>query len=199
MYSDSLEYRLLDNCENSFYTIYVNVFTKGAIMPKIIKNLENRLIEEANRQIKEAGYGATTIRSIAKACGVGVGTVYNYFSSKEELIAIHLLDDWKGCMTAIHAVSAYSDSPTPVLRCIYDQLCQFARRHENIFRDEGAVSVFAGSFGRYHTLLRQQLAQPLQRFCGDEFTRDFVAEALLTWTMAGKKFDEIYGVISKVI
>lgn len=168
-------------------------------MPKIIKNLETRLIEEANRQIDEVGYGATTIRSIAKACGVGVGTVYNYFTSKEELIAIYLLKDWNGCMTAINAVSAYSDSPAPVLRCIYDQLCQFSRRHENIFRDEGATSVFAGSFSRYHTLLRRQLAQPLQKFCTDEFTRDFVTEALLTWTMAGKSFDEIYGVICKVI
>ena len=44
-------------------------------MPKIIQNLENRLIEEAKKQIRESGYGALTIRSVAKACGVGVGTV----------------------------------------------------------------------------------------------------------------------------
>ena len=45
-------------------------------MPKIIENLEDRLIQEARRQIAESGYGATTIRSVAKGCGVGVGTVY---------------------------------------------------------------------------------------------------------------------------
>ncbi len=50
-------------------------------MPKIIENLQSKLIEEAKKQIEEAGYGAMTIRSVAKACGVGVGTVYNYFSS----------------------------------------------------------------------------------------------------------------------
>ena len=48
-------------------------------MPKIIENLENRLIREAEKQIAESGYAAMTIRSVAKACGVGVGTVYNYF------------------------------------------------------------------------------------------------------------------------
>ena len=48
-------------------------------MPKIIKNLESKLLEEARRQILEFGYGAVTVRSVAAACGVGVGTVYNYF------------------------------------------------------------------------------------------------------------------------
>ena len=56
-------------------------------MPKIIENLEKRLIAEAKRQIAESGYGATTIRSVAKGCNVGVGTVYNYFPSKDALIA----------------------------------------------------------------------------------------------------------------
>ena len=52
-------------------------------MPKIIENLDQRLKEEARRQIRESGYSAMTIRSVAAACGVGVGTVYNYYPSKE--------------------------------------------------------------------------------------------------------------------
>lgn len=167
-------------------------------MPKIIENLESRLIAEAKKQIEEAGYGAMTIRSIAKACGVGVGTVYNYFPSKEALIATHLLEDWKQCITAITAVSTYSESPRPVARCIYDQLVSFARRHQAIFRDEAAAASFSGSFGKYHALLRTQLAQPLRKFCSSDFAAEFLAEALLTWTMAGTAFDEIYGMMEKL-
>ena len=44
-------------------------------MPKIIKDLESRLIAEARKQIEEAGYGAMTIRSVAAACGVGEPTL----------------------------------------------------------------------------------------------------------------------------
>ena len=164
-------------------------------MPKIIENLENRLMEEAKRQIEESGYGSMTIRSVAKGCGVGVGTVYNYFSSKDDLLAAYMLGDWKGCVAAISAVSTYSDAPVPVVRCIHDQLCKYVLRHEKVLRDDAAAAVFAGSFSRYHTLLRNQIAAPLRKFCKSDFTAEFLAEALLTWTMAGKSFDELYTMI----
>jgi len=167
-------------------------------MPKIIQNPESRLIEEAKRQIEKVGYSAMTIRSVAKACGMGVGTVYNYFSSKDELLATYMLEDWKTCVAAINAVSTYSDKPEPVVRCIHDQLCQYANRHQSIFRDEAAASGFASSFSRYHTMLRSQLAAPLRKFCGSDFDSEFIAEALLTWTMAGKNFEEIFGIIEKL-
>ena len=167
-------------------------------MPKIIRDLESRLIEEAKKQIEEAGYGAMTIRSVAKACGVGVGTVYNYFPSKEDLLATFMLSDWNRCVTAIDAVSTYSDSPRAVARCIYDQLLAYAKLHNTIFRDEAAAATFAGSFSRYHVLLRNQLAAPLRKFVQSDFAADFAAEALLTWTMAGKPFDEIYGMIDRI-
>lgn len=167
-------------------------------MPKIIQNLDSRLIEEAKKQIEEVGYSAMTIRSVAKACGVGVGTVYNYFSSKDDLLATYMLEDWNRCIAAINAVSTYSDTPAPVLRCIYDQLCQYAHRHQTIFRDDAAAASFAGSFSRYHGLLRSQLAQPLRKFCSSDYASEFIAEALLTWTMAGKHFEEIYGMIGQL-
>lgn len=167
-------------------------------MPKIIENLQRNLIDEARHQVAEAGYGAVTIRSVAAACGVGVGTVYNYFPSKESLMAAFMLDDWKHCIAAIETVSAGSAQPEPVVRCIFDQLIAFAQLHQAIFRDETALSGFAGSFSRYHAVLRSQLAAPLRKFCESDFAAEFTAEALLTWSMAGKSFDEIYGMIDKL-
>ena len=167
-------------------------------MPKIIENLEARLIREAQRQIAESGYGATTIRSVAKGCGVGVGTVYNYFPSKEALVATFMLSDWKQCMAVAEAVSNYAESPRAVVLCLYDQLHQFVQRHQAILRDETAAAGFTGAFSQYHGILRSQLAKPLRKFCQTEFQADFIAEALLTWTSSGKEFDEIYGMIGKI-
>lgn len=167
-------------------------------MPKIIENLEAKLIDEAKKQVREVGYGAVTIRSVAKACGVGVGTVYNYFPSKDDLLASYILSDWKRCIDAIEKISSDSSAPEPVVQCIYDQLVSFARRHQSIFTDPSAVSSFSGSFSRYHALLRAQLSAPVRKFCSSDFSAEFIGESLLTWTMAGKSFDEIYYLIRKL-
>jgi AcrR family transcriptional regulator len=166
-------------------------------MPKIIENLEEKLINEARRQIRQYGYSAMTMRSVAKACGVGVGTVYNYFPCKEALVASYLLQDWRNCATDFEAVSAVSQSPRPVLRQIYDHLTDFSHRHLHVFRDEAAAVNLAGSFTKYHGMLRTQLAQSLRKFCENDFTAEFLAEALLTWTIAGKSFEELYCLLEK--
>ncbi len=164
-------------------------------MPKIIENLEPRLLAEARHQVERDGFSAMTIRSVAAACGVGVGTVYNYFSSKEAMVAAFMLPDWQRCIAVIREAGETADGPDPVLRCIYGQLGAFSHRHEAVFRDETAAASFAGSFSRYHALLRSQLAQPLRRFCSSDFSAEFIAEALLTWTMAGKSYEEIHSQI----
>lgn len=168
-------------------------------MPKIIINLEKRLLEEARQQIERNGYSGMTMRSVAQGCGIGVGTVYNYFASKDELLACCLLEDWKLCISAIQAVSAACDWAEPVLRCMYDQLLTYAAQHSGIFQDKAAANVFADTRGQYHVLLRGQLASPLEKFCDDAFTAEFIAESVLCWSMAGKDFDSILAVVKKLL
>ena len=167
-------------------------------MPKIIPGLRERLIEEADRQLVVGGYSALTIRGLAKACQVAVGTVYNYFSSKEEFVASVLLVRWKTVLKAISDAAIVSKNTEGLIRCMHEQLCGFIEQYRVLFQDEEAVAVFTASMARYHELLRSQLAKPLLQFCSGEFEAEFVAEALLTWTVAGEGFDEIYQVIKKI-
>lgn len=79
-------------------------------MPKILEDPVKRLIAETRRQIREQGYRATTIRSVAKGCGVGVGTVYNYFDSKEQLTAAFLAEfTAEALLTRTVANKSFSD------------------------------------------------------------------------------------------
>ena len=167
-------------------------------MPKIIVGLRERLLCEAERQLMENGYSAMTIRGVAKACKVAVGTVYNYFPAKESFVASVLLQRWRQAVEEIAVVAEEVQVPETLLRSMYDQLCAFMDQYRVLFHDEAAVAVFTASFARYHDLLRSQLAGPLQRFCQSEFEAEFIAEALLTWTVAGEGFGEIYRVLQKI-
>ncbi len=168
-------------------------------MPKIIENLREKLIVEARRQVQEKGYAMLTIRSVAAACDVGVGTVYNYFASKDQLVAAFLLEDWQHSVAKIVVTAQESPDAQPVFACINDQLVAFTARHQAVFADEAAAANFAGSFGPYHSLLRSQLAQPLRKFCPDDFTSEFIAEALLTWTVAGRGIEELNPLLKKLL
>lgn len=167
-------------------------------MPKIIENLEHRLMAEARRQIEESDYAATTIRSVAAGVGVGVGTVYNYFTSKDDLTAAYLLEDWSSCIAVIQDVSDGAEAVCTVLQSIFQQLRLFTQRHQKVFQNPEAVASFSRSYSRYHNLMRTQLSELLEKFYQDRFLAEFVAEAMLTWTIAGKEFEEIYRIVSRL-
>lgn len=172
-------------------------------MPKIIENLRDRLLDEAINQINNNGYGKTTVRSIAKACGVGVGTVYNYFESKDMLIATFMLDDWKKCIDGI--AKDGSLDPETLLRSIYNALQGYIKKYDKLFNDSDAVVAFSMAFSDKHNLLRSQISALIFDMCAQfdrenkGFLADFVAEALITWTVAEKPFEDIYGILSKLL
>ena len=171
-------------------------------MPKIIENLRQTLLEEAKRQIKENGYAKTTIRSVAGACNVGVGTVYNYFESKDMLIATFMLEDWMECLREMKNYS--TDDLRAFLTHFYDALSGFLEKHQDLFQDKEAAKSFSGVFAGRHKQLRSQLAEILRPVCeaseGDqEFLAEFIAEALLTWTVAGKKMEDMLPIFEKLL
>ncbi len=170
-------------------------------MPKIIENLREQLLAEAKKQTSEQGYAKTTIRSVASACGVGIGTVYNYFESKDMLIASFMADDWQRGMNEI--ASAELDSARELLERIHIMLLNFVNTHRRLFSDSDATKVFYTAFAQRHKMLRDQIAALILPVCREienpDFTSEFIAEALVTWTTSGKSFDEIYSVIEKLI
>ena len=169
-------------------------------MPKIIENVQEKLLAEAKRQVLTEGYSSMTIRSVAKACGVGIGTVYNYYDSKDMLVASFMLEDWMAYKKIIDTECMESDSPEAVLRCIFEELRHFTEKYASVFRDESAESTFASSFQQRHIMLREQLAKPLLHVCqtqskvAPEFLADFLAETLLTWSQSDMSFEQL-GVI----
>lgn len=55
---------------------------------------KEEIITYCKEIVKEKGIHAISIRSVAEKCGISVGAVYNYFSSKNELLAATIGSVW---------------------------------------------------------------------------------------------------------
>lgn len=63
-------------------------------MPKIVDHAhyKKELLKKCFNLFAQKGYGSLTIRQVAKEIGVSTGTLYHYFSSKEELF-VQLIEE----------------------------------------------------------------------------------------------------------
>ena len=170
-------------------------------MPKIIENLPEKIIEETRRQVMEVGYTALNIRDVAKNCGIGVGTVYNYYPSKDVLVAQFLLQDWKECLERIHneaekSGKTQSNRTESILLAIYRELSDYYERYSNVFH--AVEATIQAPPKKYHKILRGQIAEVVRPICENDFTADFISEALLTWTVEGRPFKEIWTLLKKI-
>ena len=53
-----------------------------------------QILAASRKLIAEKGWAQVNIRSVAAACGVSVGSIYNYFSSKYELVCATVESVW---------------------------------------------------------------------------------------------------------
>ena len=55
---------------------------------------KEEILKNSRELIREKGWAAVSIRSVASACGVSVGSIYNYYDSKAELISATVESVW---------------------------------------------------------------------------------------------------------
>lgn len=165
-------------------------------MPKIIDDVKKTILAEAKRQVQEKGYSSLTIRSVANSCKIAVGTIYNYFPSKDVLIASFLLEDWLCAMQNLRESYTNVKTPSECFLCVWNCLTEFMKKFSLIFDDKSAKEVPHQTYSTRHVVLRSQIAEILEEICRKsphytEFLPLFVAENLITWASEGKSFDQV--------
>ncbi len=70
-------------------------------MPKIIRDIEEKISSASIRLFGEYGYEAVDMKLIAKESGVAVGTLYNYYSRKSELFLEVFVKSWEKTLSKL--------------------------------------------------------------------------------------------------
>ena len=173
-------------------------------MPKILENVREKILAEAESQVFTLGYSAMTIRSVAKACGIATGTVYNYFPSKEMLVASFMVDDWLKALKGIKDEAEMAESAEGMLRAVWDGVSAFTIEHAAVFADPEAVKGYSGAHGERHMMLVGQICDVMDPYI-EKYAKErtphfseFIAEALLNWVMSGRDFAEFINITAKL-
>lgn len=114
----------------------MNNVHKGEIdMPKIIENIRENILENGKQMMLEGNYNDFSIRNLAKKCGLGLGTFYNYFLNKEEL-AYHIFkSDWDKTLIQVDELKCACLPFKKKLHIIYLSLESFLGQYMNIFKE----------------------------------------------------------------
>ena len=171
-------------------------------MPKIIENAREEILLEARRQLFANGYAKTTIRSVASAIGIGTGTIYNYFSSKDEMLSSFIIMDWYECLNAMKALDPGKKG---FFKRLHDLLNDFIEKYRFLFQDEDASQSFLSAFQERHLQLRGVLADVILPACKEasvkskRFLAEHVAQSILFWTMEGVPFKKQKEIIDQLL
>ena len=127
------------------------------------------ILDAARIQIADGGYMALNMRAVARGAGVSPGTLYQYFSTKEEIFATLYAD----------AIEAYNVRITPI--------CAAATDLETFFVDIASAYLdLYANYGRYFTLWTALVAgATVEKNTGDPLLPEKLARQLRHATFAG--------------
>ncbi len=131
-------------------------------MPKIIDEARDNILRTTRRILLQQGYAGVSVRSIAAECGIAVGTIYNYFSNKETLIAHSILQDWVAALAEMDDAVAAAASPAQGVVGMYAAIVRFADVYRELFGQFARTGGSADVVGSRHVMLRTQLVQRIE-------------------------------------
>jgi AcrR family transcriptional regulator len=93
---------------------------------------KEEILKISRQLIRQQGWPAVNIRSVAAACGVSVGSIYNYFGSKAELVGAIVESIWWDIFHHPEGEKAFQD----IQRCVlwlYQRMEYGCRKYPDFF------------------------------------------------------------------
>lgn len=161
-------------------------------MPKVIENIRQSILQTAKNTLLSEGYDSLSLRGVARQCNIAVGTIYNYFPSKINLIVAIMLEDWAELTNKIKLSCAHAESAEEGIKSIFDNLREFALKYQEVWnismQSKEVRTEMVNSRSRRQMLI-EQLAGVIGTLLDSfdikchSFIPHFIATSLLTYIL----------------
>jgi len=91
-------------------------------MPKVIDKLEEKINNAAFRLFGENGYNHVTMKMVSQDVGISVGTLYNYYSNKEDLFLNSFKQSFDQIYFALNTIIEKSESTYEFISVLYHEV-----------------------------------------------------------------------------
>jgi len=188
----------------------MNKVHKGVkTMPKILANVKDDICRTTRRMLEENGYGDLNIRAIAGRCGIGMGTIYNYFRSKEEIVAEIVLEDWNLILRRMDQANRQIGEPMKRLSAVFALLQEYISGFHGTWMQMNMADAEKPDQERMRCRrhdYRRQLAERILASAGmeppvlDAFRADLIARLFLSYSPEpGFHFEKIEPAITGIL
>jgi AcrR family transcriptional regulator len=76
-------------------------FSGGIALSRVIENPKQLILTKAKEILYNQGYGKLSMRGLSKACDIALGTIYNYYPTKKDLIIEMMTDYWQNYLDSV--------------------------------------------------------------------------------------------------
>lgn len=73
----------------------------GMTLARVIENPKQLILSHAKEILYNQGYQKLSMRALSKACGIALGTIYNYYPTKKDLVFEMMTDYWQCYLDAV--------------------------------------------------------------------------------------------------
>jgi len=196
------EKRINKNQSEVFPQNLIFASTKNA---SLVKNKHQQIVDGACKIFFEKGYHPTTIRDIAKACGMSIGQLYHYIRSKDDVLYLvhkhmqkvwydylkrsnleQIDDPWQKLTEALHHSLEFMIENKKLIQFIYSESKYLDKKHLKVVLEMDYDSVIGFWRGLLKGVNKQKSVKGDLDFLASLIAFLLVFLSLRSWTLREK-------------
>lgn len=91
-------------------------------LARVIENPKQLILSHAKEILYNQGYQKLSMRALSKACGIALGTIYNYYPTKKDLVFEMMTEYWQCYLDAVAEIIAADADIYTKLNRVFNEL-----------------------------------------------------------------------------